>query len=159
QRGVRLRRSGLARVRVPRRFLLLLRRSQCLRRLPGLLLSLPDGAPHAAHRGVARLRRRRQLVGHHRRARPRLLPQAARCAPPLARHRLPVLEAALLERPAADLTLRSAREPNAATYSPSMPYWRSFFHSVVRLMPSSAAALVFWPSHSSRTRRMWARSR
>src|SRR5262249_30321002 len=43
-------------------------------------------------------------------------------------------------------------------HSPSMPYWRSFFHSVVRLMRSRAAALVFWPSHSSRTRRMWARS-
>ena len=70
--GVQLRRPRLARARVPRRRVVHLRRLRA-GRLPGLLLPLPGGAAHPAHRGAHGVRRGRQLVGDARRLRARVL--------------------------------------------------------------------------------------
>src|SRR4051812_29043856 len=60
--------------------------------------TLSAGPPRAVDGGARSLRRRRELVGHARRLRAGLLPEGLRRAPALARVRVPVRAAVLLER-------------------------------------------------------------
>src|SRR5262249_34956750 len=96
-RAVQLCRPRVARARVPRRRVVRLCRARHGRHVPRLLLPLPARPAHGAHGGAARLRRRRQLVGHADRVRAGLLHEALRGAPGVARGGVPVLAAVLLE--------------------------------------------------------------
>jgi hypothetical protein len=68
----------------------------------------PMGRRNPPHRGTARLRRRRELVGHARCVRARLLRQAVRRAAALDRGGIPVREGVLLQRRDPPVTAESA---------------------------------------------------
>src|SRR5262249_28850926 len=82
---------------VPRALLVHLRRVRLPRPVPRLLLPVPDGTAHPAHRGPAQLRGRCELVGHPWRLRERLLHQAVYRTPALDRNGVPVYKGLLLQ--------------------------------------------------------------
>src|SRR2546429_6840275 len=63
-----------------------------------MLLPVPGGTADPPYRRTAHVRRRRELVGHARRVRARLLRQAVRRTPALDRNGIPVHEGLLLQR-------------------------------------------------------------